>query len=106
MFETVPPTRVGFTPWREMTFVPAIEIEEKENKLFVKADLPGLKKEDVRVEVAVEGVTITGERKEAKEERKRGTSGRSGSMECSSASFRCPKGPCSTRPSPSSRTAS
>jgi HSP20 family protein len=34
--------------------------------------LPGLKKENVRVDVAVEGVTITGERKEAKEETKEG----------------------------------
>ena len=72
MFETVPPTRFGFAPWREMAFVPALEIEEKENKLFVKADLPGLKRENVRVDVAVEGVTITGERKEAKEETKEG----------------------------------
>jgi HSP20 family molecular chaperone IbpA len=26
-------------------FVPALEIEEKDNELFVKADLPGLMKE-------------------------------------------------------------
>lgn len=72
MFETMPPTRLGFGPWREMSFVPALEIEEKDNKLFVKADLPGLKKEDVKVEVALDGITITGERKEEKEEKKEG----------------------------------
>jgi HSP20 family protein len=55
-----------------MAFVPALEIEERENKLFVKADLPGMKKEAVKVEVAPEGLTITGERKEEKEEKKEG----------------------------------
>lgn len=72
MFETAPLARFGFAPWREMTFVPPLEIEEKDNKLFVKADLPGLKKEDVKVEVAPEGLTIKGERKEAREEKKEG----------------------------------
>ncbi len=71
MFE-VPTPRFGFAPWREMNFVPALEIEEKNNTLFVKADLPGLRKEDVKVEVALEGITITGERKEEKEEKKEG----------------------------------
>lgn len=71
MFE-VPAPRFGFTPWREMSFVPALEIAEKNNALVVKADLPGLKKEDVKVEVALEGLTITGERREEKEEKKEG----------------------------------
>jgi HSP20 family protein len=72
MFETVPPGRVRFAPWRETAFVPALEIEEKDGKLFVKADLPGLQKENVRVEIAGEGITITGERKEEKEEKNEG----------------------------------
>lgn len=72
MFEAAPAPRFGFAPWRDMAFVPALEIEEKDNKLFVKADLPGLKKEDVKVEVAAEGITIMGERKEAREEKKEG----------------------------------
>jgi HSP20 family protein len=71
MFE-MPTPRFGLAPWREMAFVPALEIEEKDNKLFVKADLPGMKKEHVKVEVAPEGLTITGERKEEKEEKKEG----------------------------------
>jgi HSP20 family protein len=72
MFEAVPAVRFPHAAWREMPFVPALEIEEKENKLFVKADLPGMKKEEVKVEVAAEGITITGERKEEKEEKKAG----------------------------------
>ena len=71
MFD-MPTPRFGLAPWREVAFVPPIEIEEKDNALFVKADLPGMKKEHVKVEVAPEGLTITGERKEEKEEKKEG----------------------------------
>jgi HSP20 family protein len=72
MFENAPLARPGFGPWREMGFVPALEIEEKNNTVFVKADLPGMQKADVKVEVAPEGLTITGERKEEKEVKKEG----------------------------------
>jgi HSP20 family protein len=71
MFD-LPVPRFGLAPWREMAFVPALEIEEKDNTLFVKADLPGIRKEAVKVEIAPEGVTIAGERKEEKEEKKEG----------------------------------
>jgi HSP20 family protein len=72
MFENAPLARTGFSSWREMGFVPALEIEEKNNTVFVKADLPGMQKADVKVEVAPEGLTITGERKEEKEETREG----------------------------------
>ena len=71
MFD-MPAPRFGLAPWREVAFVPPLELEEKDNTLFVRADLPGMKKEHVKVEVAPEGVTITGERKEEKEEKKEG----------------------------------
>lgn len=70
MFEGYPLGRLA--PWKEMRFAPAIEIAEKEGALFVKADVPGLKKEDVKVDVSAEGLTIAGERKEEKEEKKVG----------------------------------
>lgn len=70
MFEGYPFGRLA--PWKEMSFAPAIEVAEKEGTLFVKADLPGLKKEDVKVDVSAEGLTIAGERKEEKEEKKTG----------------------------------
>lgn len=71
MFD-LPVPRFGLAPWREMAFLPPLEIEEKDNTLFVKADLPGIRKEAVKVEIAPEGVTIAGERKEEKEEKKEG----------------------------------
>ncbi len=51
---------------------PQIEIYEKENNLIVRADLPGLKKDDVRVHVYEDTLTIEGERKQEHEEEREG----------------------------------
>jgi HSP20 family protein len=66
----------GRRPWRSARFgelqawSPAIEVSQRENELVVRADLPGLKKEDVNVEVSDDAITINGERRhEEKEER-------------------------------------
>lgn len=45
-------------------WVPALEVFEKDKKLFVRAELPGLRKEDVKIEMTDEVLTIEGERKE------------------------------------------
>jgi HSP20 family protein len=58
---------------RKPTFwTPEVEMFTKDNTLFVRADLPGLKKEDVTVEVTDEHITIRGERKREKEEKGEG----------------------------------
>ncbi|MGE3539362.1 MAG: Hsp20/alpha crystallin family protein [Candidatus Tectimicrobiota bacterium] len=44
-------------------FHPSMEIFEREGQLVVRADLPGLTKDDVRVEVTDEHLTIEGERR-------------------------------------------
>jgi HSP20 family protein len=51
---------------------PQIEVSEKKGKLCVRADLPGIKKDDVKIEVTDEVLTLRGERKEEKEEKKEG----------------------------------
>ena len=53
------------TPW-----IPEIDIFEKDNRLVTKFDLPGLKKEDVKVEVTDAHLAISGERKRETEEKK------------------------------------
>jgi HSP20 family protein len=56
-----------FTPeLRKFDWAPAIEIVEKENKLFVRAELPGLSKEDVKIDLTEELLTLQGERKQEK----------------------------------------
>jgi HSP20 family protein len=51
---------------------PTVEVKEKEGKLLVSAELPGLKKEDIKVEVTPEALVLEGERKHEKEEKKEG----------------------------------
>jgi HSP20 family protein len=43
--------------------VPAVDVYEKPHVLVVKAELPGLKKEDVHVEIESDDLIIRGERK-------------------------------------------
>ena len=49
---------------------PRIEVFEKDHRLVTRAELPGLKKEDVRVEIADGQLAISGERKREFEEKK------------------------------------
>ena len=48
---------------------PAIEVAERDNQLHVHAELPGLKPEDVKVEVTDDALVIRGERKSEHEHR-------------------------------------
>ena len=49
---------------------PGIDVFQRDNRLVTKVDLPGMKKEDVKVEVAEGYLTISGERKNEAEEKK------------------------------------
>jgi HSP20 family protein len=58
-------------PAQEREWSPAIEVFEKEDKYVIRAELPGLKEEDVEVSVSDETLTMKGEKKtehEVKEE--------------------------------------
>lgn len=47
---------------------PQVEIFEHDGELVVRAELPGLKKEDVKIELSHDGLTIDGERRSEHEE--------------------------------------
>jgi HSP20 family protein len=49
-------------PW-----VPAIDVYEKDGSIVVKAELPGMKREDLKVSVERDSLVIEGERKAEKE---------------------------------------
>lgn len=54
----------------ESAWSPAIDVFEKDNRLVTKIDLPGTKKDDVKVEVTDGQLVISGERKHEAEEKR------------------------------------
>jgi HSP20 family protein len=50
-------------------WTPPVDIQETEKEYIVKADLPDVKKEDVKVEIDEDMLTVEGERKQEKEEK-------------------------------------
>jgi HSP20 family protein len=48
-------------------WVPQVEVSQQNNELVVRADLPGLKKEDVTVDITDDAITIAGERRREQE---------------------------------------
>ncbi len=57
---------------RERAFVPRVDIKENKTNYKIVAELPGLEKDDVKVEVNDHILTIEGEKKEEKEEKEDG----------------------------------
>ena len=66
----------GFTPrafrlwprlWAGEEWLPEIDVFEREGKIVVRADLPGMKREDIQVSVEGDTLTIKGRREEEKE---------------------------------------
>ena len=51
-------------------WAPRIDVFEKDKRLVTRVDLPGMKKEDVSVEIAEGCLALSGERKRESEERK------------------------------------
>jgi len=51
---------------------PQVEMFEDDDDLVIRADLPGLNKDDLKVEIARDGITIAGERKNENEEEREG----------------------------------
>ncbi len=62
----------GFGDFGQSVWSPQVEVFEREGQLVVRADLPGLNKEDVKVEVTDDSITISGERKSEHEEKGEG----------------------------------
>jgi HSP20 family protein len=49
-------------------FSPQVEVLERDNQLVIRADLPGMTKDNVNIDIANEAVVIRGERKSEREE--------------------------------------
>lgn len=68
--------KTDFAPFRmefdKVEWVPQIEVLHKNGQFMVRVDLPGLKKDDVKIELTDDLLTLSGERKEEKEEKREG----------------------------------
>lgn len=64
----------SMTPRREFhtaqAWAPVVDVVEDEEKIIVRAELPGLKREDIDIELTGDTLTIKGERKFENEEKK------------------------------------
>ena len=68
-------TGFPFTPAFEMgkrlkEFNPRIDVYEDEKNVYIEADIPGVKKEDIKLEIKEDNLTICGERKKEEVENK------------------------------------
>jgi HSP20 family protein len=64
-----------FDDWldgRERAWTPAIDVVRDDGHLVVRADLPGIKPEEVKIEVEHDILTISGEHEERTDERDKG----------------------------------
>jgi HSP20 family protein len=60
-------------PWGgDAGFLPAVDVQEMDDKLVVEAELPGLAPNDVQVRLEGDSLVISGERKREKEEDEKG----------------------------------
>ena len=66
------PEGPGLPEFYPKMWAPEIEVFERDEKFVVRVDLPGLKKEDVKITVTHDELTIEGERKFEKEDKQEG----------------------------------
>jgi HSP20 family protein len=68
-FESAAPVS-GSSPARR--WIPAMDLEETETHFVLRADLPGLSEEDVKIELEDNVLTLSGERRSEHEDRRQG----------------------------------
>jgi HSP20 family protein len=57
------------TEWSEGVWNPSVDISETKDNVLIKAEMPGLNKEDVKISMQDNMLTLTGEKKQEKEEK-------------------------------------
>ncbi|MHB8908517.1 MAG: Hsp20/alpha crystallin family protein [Syntrophales bacterium] len=65
-----PSPSIGQRNWG--TFSPSVDVREDEKKVTVKAELPGMDEKDIEVSLSDGVLTISGEKKDEREEEKKG----------------------------------
>lgn len=57
---------------RPTAWAPQLEVFQRQNELVIKADLPGMTKDDIKIDVRDDALTIQGERRREHEEEREG----------------------------------
>ncbi|MEW6087831.1 MAG: Hsp20/alpha crystallin family protein [bacterium] len=65
-FMTKKGKEIGLASW-----IPLVDIEESKDEFTIKADIPGVKKDDIKISLQNHTLILSGERKEEKEEKKK-----------------------------------
>jgi HSP20 family protein len=60
-----------YSEMEEMTMAPSVDIFEDKGDVVVKAELPGIKKEDIDITLTEDTITISGEKKKEEEVKKK-----------------------------------
>jgi HSP20 family protein len=82
---------ISLGEFRQSLWTPQMETFEREGQLVIRADLPGLKKEDLNVEITDDAITISGERRDEMKRSAKATIDQSAHTVVSSAASRCRK---------------
>jgi HSP20 family protein len=57
------------TEWSEEVWSPSVDISETEDKVIIKAEMPGLNKDEVKISLQDNTLTLMGEKKQEKVEK-------------------------------------
>jgi HSP20 family protein len=67
-----PRIELGRTRFGETAWAPDIDVVEREGKVIIRADLPGLKRDEVQLEIRDNALWLSGERRQEQEQREEG----------------------------------
>jgi HSP20 family protein len=57
------------TEWTDSAWNPSVDVSEDKNNVIIKAEMPGMNKEDIKISVQDGVLTFKGEKKQEKEEK-------------------------------------
>lgn len=57
------------TEWTESAWNPSVDVSEDKDNVIIKAEMPGINKEDIKISVQDGVLTLKGEKKQEKEEK-------------------------------------
>jgi HSP20 family protein len=59
-------------PWGERGWGPPLDVEETDKEIHVRAEIPGVKPQEIDISIAGGALVISGEKKESEEKREKG----------------------------------